>query len=156
MWDSIDLDTGFLESFIRLIVAVGCGALIGWDREALGRDAGFRTHIMVALGSAGLTLVAIEMYEAFRDSGSGPTGDVVRIVAAIVGGVGFLGAGAIIQSGGKVRGLTTAAGLWVTAAVGISAGAGYFSNAALVTGLAFVTLSALRHVEHRIRDRESN
>jgi putative Mg2+ transporter-C (MgtC) family protein len=155
MWDSIDLDTNLWESLIRLLIAALCGAGIGWDREALGHDAGLRTHIMVALGAAGFTLVAIELHEALGAVDGQPSGDVVRILAAIVGGVGFLGAGAIIQSNREVRGLTTAAGLWVTAAVGISAGTGFYANAVLITLMAVVTLSTMRHIEHRIRRRDS-
>lgn len=152
MFDSIDLETSFWESALRLLSAVVCGALVGWDRESAGREAGLRTHIMVALGSAGFTLVAVEMFASLAQTDKSISGDAIRIMAAIVGGVGFLGAGAIIQSGGKVRGLTTAAGLWVIAAVGISCGAGYYSNALLITLLAFLTLRALRHVERRFVD----
>lgn len=145
-FDSIDLDVTLLEEALRLLLAVACGALIGWDRESKGRDAGLRTHIMVALGSAGFTLIAMQMFMTLGNA-QDATGDAVRIMAAIIGGVGFLGAGAIIQSGGRVRGLTTAAGLWVIAAVGISAGAGFYSNAMFVTVLAFLTLNVLRRVE---------
>lgn len=145
-FDSIDLHVTLLEEALRLLLAVACGALIGWDRESKGRDAGLRTHIMVALGSAGFTLIAMQMFMTLGAVETA-TGDAVRIMAAIIGGVGFLGAGAIIQSGGRVRGLTTAAGLWVIAAVGISAGAGFYSNAVFVTILAFLTLTVLRRVE---------
>ncbi len=152
MFDSIDLSTSFWESAARLLLAVACGAVIGWDREARNRDAGLRTYMMVALGAAGFTLVAIEVFEAIAARDTNASGDAVRIIAAIVGGVGFLGAGVIMQSGGKVRGLTTAAGIWVIAAAGVSAGAGYYSNAVLVTALAFVTLVVLRRFETAVID----
>jgi putative Mg2+ transporter-C (MgtC) family protein len=154
MFDSIDLSTSFFESALRLLLAVACGAVLGWDREAHGREAGLRTHIMVALGAAGFTLVAVEMYEALIKVDVASGGQAVRIVSAIIGGIGFLGAGAILHSGHRVHGLTTAAGLWVVAAIGISAGAGYYSNALLVTGLGFFTLVVLRRLEPRLRHRQ--
>lgn len=152
MFDSIDLTTDLQEAAIRLCIAVVCAAIVGWDREARNRGAGLRTHMMVALGSAGFTLVAMELFEALEASG-GSRGDPVRIMAAVVGGVGFLGAGAIIQDGGQVRGLTTAAGLWVIASVGMAAGAGYYAAAIMITALAFITVVILRRVERWIPER---
>ena len=154
MYDSIDLTTDFGEAAARLGLALLCAALVGWDREARNRGAGLRTHMMVSLGAAGFTLVAMELFEALEARGGSGGSDPVRIMGAIVGGVGFLGAGAIIQDGGRVRGLTTAAGLWVIAAVGMASGAGYYAGAIMMTLLALVTIVVLRHVERHIPDRD--
>lgn len=139
--------TTWWEACLRLVIAAFCGGIIGWDRESEGRAAGLRTYMMVALGAAGFTLVAMELMSAIDNQDSPPGADPAKIIAAIVGGIGFLGAGAIIQSGGKVKGLTTAAGLWVIAAVGMAAGAGYYIAAGAVTVLAFVILVVLRRFE---------
>ena len=150
MLGAFDINYSTWEPAIRMLVAVACAAVVGWDREAQGREAGLRTHIMVALGAAGFTIIALDLFEQSASAGSGSPGEAYRIIAAVVGGVGFLGAGAIIQSAGKVRGLTTAAGIWVIAAVGIAAGAGYYLNAVIITALALVTLVVLRRIERAL------
>ena len=157
MFDGIELHVSAGASVLRLLLAVIFGALIGWDREQRGHDAGFRTHILVCLGAATFTLVGIEWFEALQASGT--TGsDPMRIMAAIVGGVGFLGAGAIMQSGREVRGLTTAAGLWVVAGIGLATGAGAYVLAFTVTALAFVTLALAKRLSRTIGpdDRATN
>lgn len=143
----IDWTTAWWESGLRLVLAMLCAATIGWDRESEGRAAGLRTHMMVALGAAGFTLIAMELIESMQHTDMQGSIDPARILGGIVGGVGFLGAGAIIQSGGRVRGLTTAAGLWVMATIGMAAGAGYYEVTAMLTVLAFVTLVTLRRFE---------
>lgn len=129
----------------RVAIALACGALIGWERELKGRAAGLRTHMLVALGSAGFTLIGLEFIAA--DSGENTRGgDALRIIEAIATGVGFLGAGAIMQSGREVKGLTTAASVWLVAAVGLAAGAGFWILAVIMTVLGFITLSVLFRV----------
>jgi putative Mg2+ transporter-C (MgtC) family protein len=122
-----------------LLVALLLGGLIGWERERLGRPAGLRTHILVCVGAALITLVS----NAAPSSGG-------RIAAQIVTGVGFLGAGTILRDGtGAVSGLTTAASLWAVAGVGIAVGYGgrYAALAAVATGLMLFTLSLLNRFE---------
>lgn len=136
----------------RLSIALFFGALVGWEREHKARPAGLRTHILVALGSAGFTMVALTMIREFLTiPDSAVPIDPAKIIAGIVGGVGFLGAGSIFQSrDGGVHGMTTAAGIWVVASVGVAAGAGYYMLAGLLVVFTLFTLQALRFVSSRI------
>ena len=137
-----------LEDVARLLLACSCGAIVGWDREARGRPAGLRTHILVALGACGFMVLAGHLAANVAEAGVAEvTVDPGRVVAAVVGGIGFLGAGAIIHAGGSVRGLTTAAGLWVTAAIGGSLGAGAYVLGGSLTVLAFLVIALLRLLE---------
>jgi putative Mg2+ transporter-C (MgtC) family protein len=132
---------GGWDALLRLAVACGLGALIGFERELRDREAGIRTHLLVSLGSALFTIVSAFGFHEFLASGDAVVrADPSRIAAQIVTGIGFLGAGAIIREGLSVRGLTTAATLWVVAAIGMACGAGYYWPA---TGATFLTLFAL-------------
>lgn len=141
-----------LEMITRLVVASVLGALIGLEREVHGRPAGFRTHLLVSLGSCLFVLTSIYFYKSFGNfSGSGPVGvDPGRVAAQVVTGIGFLGAGAIIREKGSIRGLTTAACLWVVAAIGVACGVGLFAVAATVTLIALLSLMCLKRVEDLI------
>jgi putative Mg2+ transporter-C (MgtC) family protein len=112
------------ELLLRTAAAMLAGGLIGWDREALSKPAGIRTHMLVAGGAALFTAASLLILQ--EGTLAGGRGDLVRIPAAIVTGVGFLGAGAILRSGERVTGLTTAAGIWVTAAIGVLFGSGFW------------------------------
>lgn len=130
----------------RMVVAALAGGLIGLDRQVLNKPAGIRTHMLVAAGSSLFVAASILILgEAALVDGRG---DAVRIPAAIVTGVGFLGAGAILRSGERVSGLTTAAGIWVTAAIGVLIGAGFWvvGIAATVIMLVIVNLTALASI----------
>lgn len=142
----------------RLTIALVFGAIVGWEREHKARPAGLRTHILVALGSAGFTMVALLMVNEFLVSPDTPVPvDPVKIIAGIVGGVGFLGAGSIFQSkSGGVEGMTTAAGIWVVASVGVAAGAGYYALAGLLVVFTLFTLQVLRFVSRRIEAAADN
>ncbi len=124
---------------IRLLVAMALGGIIGMERDYRAKDAGFRTHFLVALGSALFTLIS--MY-GFADG----VKDTSRVAAQVVSGIGFLGAGLIVFQKNFVRGLTTAAGLWVTAAVGMACGVGQFFMAVFVTGLMLTGLELLSYL----------
>ena len=126
----------------RLALAVLLGAIAGMERETNGHFAGLRTHAMVALGAAAFALISTELFEYLLKNAESTAGHATRIVSAIVGGVGFLGAGAIIHSGGKVKGLTTAAGMWAMAASGAAAGLGLVGIAATVAVLCVLILLA--------------
>jgi putative Mg2+ transporter-C (MgtC) family protein len=141
-----------------LAIALVFGALVGWEREHKARPAGLRTHILVALGAAGFTLVAMQMIEDFLVTPGTPLPiDPAKIIAGIVGGVGFLGAGSIFRSkGGGVEGMTTAAGIWVVASVGVAAGAGYYVLSGLLVCFSLFTLQALRYVSARIEEQAEN
>jgi putative Mg2+ transporter-C (MgtC) family protein len=144
------------EELLRVVVAAGLGGAVGVERELREREAGFRTHLLVSVGSCLFTLVsAYGFHEFLVGGGNVVRADPTRIAAQIVTGVGFLGAGAIIRQGFSVRGLTTAATLWVVAAIGMASGAGYYSAAVLTTALVLISLWPLRiltfHVMKRVR-----
>jgi len=118
-----------IDIVIRILVAAFLGGLIGFEREIDGESAGIRTHVLVAVGSATFAILSFSI-----------TGDASRIVAGVVTGIGFLGAGTIFKSTDKIKGLTTAAALWCVAAVGLSCGLQYFF---LATTLAIVVFFVL-------------
>jgi len=130
---------------LRLSVAAGLGGAIGFERELRERQAGLRTHLVVATGAALFTLVSAYGFANF-DGKVDPT----RIAAQVVTGIGFLGAGAIIRQGLSVRGLTTAASLWLVAAIGMAAGAGYYDGAIIATLGALFTLGPMRVLAYRV------
>ena len=139
---------------LRVVVAAALGGAVGLERELREREAGFRTHMLVAVGSALFTLVSAYGFREFLvGGGSVIRADPTRIAAQIVTGIGFLGAGAIIRQGLSVRGLTTAATLWVVAAIGIASGAGYYSAAVITTLVALVSLWPLRIAAHFVTSR---
>ncbi|MDQ4025769.1 MAG: MgtC/SapB family protein, partial [Actinomycetota bacterium] len=109
------------ELVLRIVLAAALGGFIGFERELSDQPAGFRTHMLVSVGAALFTVAgAYGVEDLFAEQTGRVRYDPTRIAAQIVTGIGFLGAGAIIQQGFSVRGLTTAASLWVTAAVGLS------------------------------------
>lgn len=112
------------EQIIKIVLAALLSSVVGWEREKLHKPAGLRTHMLVGLGAALLTIISIDYFMQ----------DPVRVIAAIVTGIGFIGAGTIIAQGEKgVHGLTTAASLWIIAAVGICVGIGWYLLAILTT-----------------------
>jgi len=144
----------FAEVLLRVVLAGVLGGAIGVEREIREREAGLRTHLLVAVGAALFTLVSAYGWHDFHFSNqSGVTYDPTRIAAQIVTGIGFLGAGAIIRQGLSVRGLTTAASLWVVAAIGIAAGAGYYTGAVITTVVVLVSLWPLRILAYRLIER---
>ena len=142
------------EELLRVVVAAGLGGAVGLERELREREAGFRTHLLVSVGSCLFTLVsAYGFHEFLVGGGNIVRADPTRIAAQIVTGIGFLGAGAIIRQGFSVRGLTTAATLWVVAAIGMASGAGYFSAAVITTALVLFSLWPLRIIAFRMMTR---
>jgi putative Mg2+ transporter-C (MgtC) family protein len=138
------------EELVRVAVAAALGGAVGLERELREREAGFRTHMLVSVGSALFTLVSAYGFREFLVGGGAVIrADPTRIAAQIVTGIGFLGAGAIIRQGLSVRGLTTAATLWVVAAIGMASGAGYYSAAVITTALALISLWPLRILAFR-------
>ena len=129
-----------LELAGRLALGLVLGAVIGFERELHRQPAGFRTHSLVALGAALFTIISAYGF-------AGAAVDPTRIAAQIVSGIGFIGAGTILQYRGNIRGLTTAASLWSVAAVGMAAGAGMLAMAAIGTVLIVVVLALLDRVE---------
>src|SRR5215216_273270 len=142
------------QDLARLALAAALGGAIGFERELRDREAGFRTHMLVCVGSALFTIVSAYGFSAFLNSGDQVIrADPTRIAAQIVTGIGFLGAGAIIRQGMSIRGLTTAATLWVAAAIGIAAGAGYYSGAVAATLITLLALWPLRIGAHMVFER---
>jgi putative Mg2+ transporter-C (MgtC) family protein len=140
-----------LETEINLALRLGMGlvlgAVIGFERELQRQPAGFRTHSLVSLGAALFTVVSGYGF------GGGDNVDPTRIAAQIVSGIGFIGAGTILQYRGNIRGLTTAASLWAVAAIGMAAGAGLFVVAIVGTAMILVILRIFDWVEARARKR---
>ncbi len=138
-------DLTWWEVLARLALAGALGGAIGFERELRDQEAGFRTHLLVAVGSAAFTLVSAYGFRDFHyGRATGFTLDPTRIAAQIVTGIGFLGAGAIIRQGASIRGLTTAATLWVVASIGLASGAGYYPVAVLGTAVVLFALYPLR------------
>lgn len=125
------------QDVLGIAFAVVFGAAIGAEREISGKAAGLRTNVLICLGAAVFTIISRDMA---MDT---PEGSVTRIAAQIVSGVGFLGAGAIIQDRGGVHGLTTAATIWLVASIGMACGARFYQLAAITTVIAIVVLVAL-------------
>lgn len=128
---------------LRLFIAGALGTMIGLDREYRAKDAGFRTHFLVSLGSALFMVVSQYGFEEFLSTHDGSRFDPSRIAAQVVSGIGFIGAGTIMFHRQIVRGLTTAASLWATAGIGLAAGAGMYLVAVAATALALVALEGL-------------
>ncbi len=124
------------ETLIRILVAMGLGALIGWDRERRGQPAGLRTHIILCIGSALAMILSINL--------AYPNNDPARMAAQVITGIGFLGAGAIFRYGTGVKGLTTATSLWTMGIIGLACGMGMLLVA---TGTTLVLLFVLNWVE---------
>jgi putative Mg2+ transporter-C (MgtC) family protein len=147
-------DLSTTEALLRLLLAAGLGGAIGLERELRDHEAGFRTHLLVSLGSCAFTLVSSYGWSDWTFSNAqGVVFDPTRIAAQIVTGIGFLGAGAIIVRGINVRGLTTAATLWVVAAIGMAAGTGYYEVGIGAAVLVLVSLGPLKLVSTRLVSR---
>jgi putative Mg2+ transporter-C (MgtC) family protein len=145
-------DMPLLEIVLRLGAATVIGSVLGLNREIRGKPAGMRTHALVALGTALVTLTGIVLagHDGEFDSNS-----VSRVIQGIVAGIGFLGGGTILKSdsGEQISGLTTAASLWVVACLGIACGVGLWAMALIALGLALIVLIAGEKVEqvlHRL------
>jgi putative Mg2+ transporter-C (MgtC) family protein len=143
------------EVTVRIAAAGFLGGLIGTEREIDGQDAGFRTHLLLALGTALFGVVSIGAFNDFvtERADTNVQVDVTRIASYVAAGVGFIGGGAIIKSGGTVKGITTAASLWTTAAVGLAAGLGLWSGAIAATVFALVALAGLKPISRWFRHR---
>jgi putative Mg2+ transporter-C (MgtC) family protein len=125
---------------VRLLLAAALGGVLGYERESKGKAAGFRTHILVAIGAA--------LFVMIPQQSSATDADMTRVIQGLVAGIGFLGAGAILRhaESGQVEGLTTAAGIWLTAAIGVAVGMGREATAILSTLLALGVLSMLPRI----------
>ena len=132
-----------LEISLKLLLAVGLGGLIGLERESSHKPAGFRTNILICVGSAMMMIVSILVLQGKE----GNAGDLTRIAAGVIAGIGFIGAGTIIQAAESVMGLTTAATIWAVGGLGLVIGAGYYIPALIFTGIIILTLVIFRQIE---------
>ena len=138
MYPNLDL----VQAIIRILLAIVIGGVLGLERESKHRPAGFRTYVIVCLGS---TLIALTNVYLFKE---GLSADAARIPAQVISGIGFLGAGTILVTrANSVKGLTTAAGLWTTAAIGLALGTGFYSAAIISSILLIISMHLLQYVD---------
>ena len=138
------------EVIIKLILAVIVGGFTGYEREKSNQFAGFRTHILVAIGSCITSIIALELFNKYS---SISTMDPARLPAQVLSGIGFLGAGAILKNSNGIRGLTTAAGIWTTACIGIAIGYGQYVAGIVAWLLVMATLYILKNFDKVISKR---
>ena len=132
----------------RLLIASALAGAIGYERERHGRAAGFRTHILVGVGSCVVMLTGLYLLDALEGR---VDVDPTRMASQVVSGIGFLGAGTILRFRASVRGLTTAASLWAVAGVGLAVGAGFLVGAGVASGIVLVALFGFAPLERRMR-----
>lgn len=137
-----------LRVAVRLVTAAALGGLLGWQRERMGKTAGLRDHMLVAMGSAFFVLVP--QLDGMTNA------DLSRVIQGLVAGIGFLGSGVILKESGKeqVKGVTTAASIWMTAAIGVAIGLGRLTSAILGTVLTYAILATILRIERRVHGGE--
>ena len=143
-----------MEYFLRIILAMVCGGVIGFEREHRVKSAGLKTHMIVSMGAA--VMMVTSKYGFLDLLAVNVSYDASRVAASIVSAIGFLGAGVIFTKGFKVTGVTTAAGLWTTVGIGMMMGAGLYYIAGAVTILVLMIQMFFRHVHLRIRNAVTN
>ena len=144
--DIISPDVNLLNAITKLVLSLLLGAVIGIERRRKGQIAGLRTFALISMGATLAMLISIYIPQVYFNLKNGDPG---RIAAQVVSGVGFLGAGAIIQMKGSVRGLTTAAGIWISACIGLSVGAGMYLISIIATLLIIFILVNIERIEMR-------
>lgn len=140
VWES-DILRLSLDGLLKLGLAALFGGFIGYEREQSHRPAGFRTHILVAVGSALVMLTSTYIFEMYKEQSNI---DPARLGAQVISGIGFLGAGTILREGFSVKGLTTAASLWAVSCIGLAVGVGYYEGAIVATIVIYITLNMLK------------
>lgn len=130
-----------IDAAFKMILAVFCGGLIGYERQHTHRPAGLRTHILVAVGSTLVMMTSAFVFDAYEGL---VNIDPTRLGAQVISGIGFLGAGTIIREGFSVKGLTTAASLWAVSCIGLAIGADYYVGALFATCFIYIILNTLK------------
>ncbi len=143
-------DFTFAGACYRLVLSMLLGSIVGFERRRRGQTAGVRTFSLIAMGSTLAMVLSTYVAQRYGD------GDPTRMAAQVISGIGFLGAGAIIQMKGSVRGLTTAAGIWMVANIGMAVGCGIYWVAVVATGLILFILVLLERIEHSISMRSES
>ena len=138
------------EIFVRLVLAAGLGLVLGLDRELKQKPVGIRGYMLVALGSAGFAILSIELAAAVYESQEGFKIDPSRAIQGLIGGIGFLGAGAIIQREAGVLGMATGASIWLAGAIGMACGYGSYFLAVAMTLIALFILVIIGLLHRRI------
>ncbi|MBR3766094.1 MAG: MgtC/SapB family protein [Muribaculaceae bacterium] len=136
-----------LSAIFKLCFSLLLGSIVGLERKRKGQSAGIRTFALISMGATLAMLISIYVPQVYLGLKNGDPG---RIAAQVVSGIGFLGAGAIIQMKGSVKGLTTAAGIWMVAAIGLAVGVGLYTLSIVATALILFILVPLERFEHRI------
>ena len=141
-----------LDMLIRLLAAAGLALIVGLERELRGKAAGLRSHMLVSLGASAFIMTGLDIM--FATAGGDPSAriDPTRIVQGVIGGIGFLGAGSIIQSRGNIQGITTGASIWTAGAIGVACGIGNLALAGMLTVLALIIVVVLRLFEREVID----
>lgn len=140
-------EISFESSVFKLVLSVILGGIIGIERKRKGQMAGVRTFALICMGSTLAMIISIYIPQVYFQL---KNGDPSRIAAQVITGIGFLGAGAIIQNRGSIRGLTTAAGIWVAAAIGLGIGVGMYWLSLICTCLVLFVLVSMEHYEHKM------
>ena len=147
--DGLPDQAQFTRVLIRLLAAALLGAVVGFQRERVGKPAGLRTHMLVSLGAALFVITCLEFGMS--------SADLSRVIQGLATGIGFIGGGAILKLSEEreITGLTTAAGIWLTAAIGVAAGLGRIGSAVLSVLLTWIILALLVQIEFRIEKRKA-
>ncbi|MBU2873006.1 MgtC/SapB family protein [Marinobacter salexigens] len=145
-----DTEIPVLDMFIRLLAAAGLALVLGLEREFRGKAAGLRSHMLVSLGASAFIIMGMHILFATAEGDPSASIDPTRIVEGVIGGIGFLGAGSIIQSRGNIQGITTGASIWMAGAIGVACGLGIFALAGMVTLMALIIMSVLGRFQHEV------
>lgn len=146
----MEIPSDWLDTIIRLVSATLLSGIVGLEREVRNKPAGLRTHMLVGLGAAACCVFSLDVMERLQQVNELARFDPIRIIEGVIGGLGFLGAGAIIQSRGNVHGLTSAAGIWIAGAIGVGCGMGSFFAAVVLTLIVVICLVPVRWLEREI------
>ena len=144
--DITGIEVNTLSAIFRLLLSMALGSIVGYERKTKGQTAGIRTFALISMGATLAMLISIYVPQEYLGLKNGAPG---RIAAQVLSGIGFLGAGAIIQMKGSVRGLTTAAGIWIVATIGLAVGVGLYTLSIVATALIMVVLVQVEKFEHR-------
>ncbi len=151
LFDAICADSAnFWGTCFKLVLSMLLGSIVGFERRRRGQTAGVRTFSLISVGSALAMILSVYVAEKYSD------GDPTRMAAQVISGIGFLGAGAIIQMKGSVRGLTTAAGIWMVSMLGMTVGCGLYMIALVATGLILFILVLLERIEYGVSMRSES
>ena len=146
----LESEIPLMDMVIRLLMAAGLALVLGLERELRGKPAGLRSHMLVSVGASAFIMMGMHILPATAEGDPSARIDPTRIVEGVIGGIGFLGAGSIIQSRGNVQGITTGASIWVSGAIGVACGLGTLALASMVTVLSLIIVVVLGRFEREV------